>query len=483
MDRGLKVYLIPIVLLLAFTLPHLEQGEFRRDTVRYAAVSLNMWRTGSLLVPYLNSEKPYFNKPPLAFWIHGLALKMFGPRLAAARIPSILAAVGVIVFSMLAARNVGSDREAVVSGIVLATTYEFFRRTREISLDFWQLFFVMIAVWLIARAMRRNSASHVVLAGGPIGLALLCKPLVGLFALLIFAIWLAVTGRMRLVLWIFAGALPVALLISAPWHLYMYGMFGDKFVRQYFVQEIVGRAVRSDQASSVFYYIVENAKTYWPWLLAVAWSFYLLSARKAPIGRHPESTVSRLRWKNFRDWTAVGEGAELRLVLLAGIWVFIVFIALSLFADRKPNYALPLYPMLSWIAAWGLCKLAVVSRWYDRGFPWLIPAAAVLFLVLAIAPIRFQQPPEKNWVALVNWLNNSPIDISTIGYTKTIDQNDVSYVYLKTGRWMKSLAAAQSRASSPETMILTKRTQSAPLPENQTVLFASGPVHVISERR
>src|ERR1700704_1271103 len=140
MLRELRPYLIPILLLLAFTLPHLEQGEFRRDTVRYAAVGLNMWRSDSLLVPYLNSEKPYFNKPPMAFWIHGLALKIFGPRLAAARAPSILAAIGVVIFSMLSVRNLATRREAVVSGIVLASTYEFFRRTREISLDFWQLF-------------------------------------------------------------------------------------------------------------------------------------------------------------------------------------------------------------------------------------------------------------------------------------------------------------------------------------------------------
>ena len=151
MSRRLKLYLIPVLILLAFTLPHLDQGEFRRDTVRYAAIGHYMWNGGSLLTPYANAEKIYFNKPPLALWIHGFFLKLFGLNLVAARVPSILAAVGVLVLNMLSVRNLGTRREAVISGLVLASTYEFFRRTREISLDMWQLFFIMIAVWLITK--------------------------------------------------------------------------------------------------------------------------------------------------------------------------------------------------------------------------------------------------------------------------------------------------------------------------------------------
>ena len=200
MPGSLKSYLIPILILLAVTLPHLDQGDFRRDTVRYAAVGLHMWKDGSLLVPQLNPEKLYFNKPPMAFWIHGFFLRIFGANLVAARIPSILAAIGVLVFSMLSMRNLASRREAVVSGIVLALTYEFFRRTREISLDFWQLFFVMVAVWLITNGIREGKRLPVVLSGIPLGLALLCKPLVALGVLPVFAIWLAMTGRAKLIL-------------------------------------------------------------------------------------------------------------------------------------------------------------------------------------------------------------------------------------------------------------------------------------------
>src|SRR5215471_19532633 len=92
---GQKLCLLPDIWLLAVTVPHLEQGDFRRDTGRYAAVGLYMWTDGSLLQPHLNPETPYFAKPPLGLWIHGLFLKIFGVHLTVARIPSILAALGV----------------------------------------------------------------------------------------------------------------------------------------------------------------------------------------------------------------------------------------------------------------------------------------------------------------------------------------------------------------------------------------------------
>jgi 4-amino-4-deoxy-L-arabinose transferase-like glycosyltransferase len=78
LSRANLLLLLPIAWLLAVTVPHLDQGDFRRDTGRYAAVGLYMWSGGSLLQPHLNPETPYFNKPPLGLWIHGAVLKLFG---------------------------------------------------------------------------------------------------------------------------------------------------------------------------------------------------------------------------------------------------------------------------------------------------------------------------------------------------------------------------------------------------------------------
>lgn len=460
MSRRLKLYLIPILILLAFTLPHLEQGEFRRDTVRYAAVGHYMWDGGSLLTPYANAEKIYFNKPPLALWIHGLFLKLFGLNLVAARVPSILAAVGVVVFSMLSVRNLGTRREAVISGIVLASTYEFFRRTREISLDMWQLLFLMIAVWLITKTLRRAIVWPLIACGIPIGLALMCKQLVGLMALPIFAIWLGIAGHARLIIWLVIGALPMSILVAAPWHVCMYLVFGERFMNRYFGREVVEYATRPNQPGSIFYYLDENVRTYWPWMIGLVYATYLWIKRGLP----------RSSRRNF--------------ILPATIWVGVWLIAISLFVDKKPNYSLPLYPMLSWIVAWALCRFPSVhlKNWYERGFPGLAPAAVALFLIASLAPIQFQEPPEKHWLKLINWMNATKIDVAQLKYAN-IEQSDVCYVYIKTGKWMKSLKSAAPSGDSEDVLVVTKFSRDAKPVEYQNIRFSSGPVHVVSQHQ
>ena len=456
MTPAFKTFFLPILLLIVATVPHLEQGDFRRDTVRYAAIGEYMYDGGSWLVPHLNPERPFFNKPPMALWIHGLFLRIFGMQLPVARLPSILAALGILVFSMLAIRQLGTRQEAFVSGIVLASTYEFFRRSREISLDLWQLFFIMIAVWLIARAIRREARMDVVLCGLPLGLALLCKPLVGLLCLPIFALWLVLSKRGKLAGWLAFGALPLSLVVAAPWHLYMYATFGQRFIGQYFVSEVIDRAQRSDQHSPIYYYLAENVWTYWPWMIGLALAVYF-----------------------FRKENA----ARSQFVVLAAVWVMFWFIALSLFPDRKPNYALPLYPMLSWLAAWGLGQFLFLrtsfdlSSWCERNFLWLTGGLVLVLAALSVAPIQFQRPPEKNWLALAAWMKASHVRAEDLAYAN-IDLNDVCYVYLRTGGWMKSAALAQS--TNPRVHLVTKLLGTDGPRAQDEVLFRSGPVYVLS---
>src|SRR5262245_57171343 len=115
----LKLVWLPCFLLLCVTLPHLGQGDFRRDTGRYAAVGVYMWSWGDLLAPHFGPNQPYFNKPPLPLWIHGLSLKILGVSLAAARLPSIAAAVGIVALTVLSVRRIGARSEAIASGIIL----------------------------------------------------------------------------------------------------------------------------------------------------------------------------------------------------------------------------------------------------------------------------------------------------------------------------------------------------------------------------
>ena len=451
----LRLLLLPCLLFLCCTVPHLEQGDFRRDTVRYAAVGHYMWAHGPLGVSYLDPQTPYFNKPPLATAIHGLALQTLGVNLAAARLPSILAALGTVIFSVLTLRLLASKTEAIVSGLVLATTYEFFRRTREISLDFWQLCFVMLAVFLTVRALKNRSVIGLLAAGAPLGLALLCKPLVALGTLPVLALWAVLMGQRRAAIWILTGTLAVALIVAAPWHLYMWSLFGNAFLRQYFGHEVVSRA-RGEMSTNPFYfYLVIMAQSYWPWTLAAVWAVWVRWFRPKGSQRHAHRDVT----------------------LLAAAWVGCLLIFLSCFPDKKVNYALPLYPMLSWMAAAGLCRLPwrKLRTWRARQFAYLAPATVALFVLLSVLPIQFQAPPSKDRLALFNWMREAKIPPASVRYFN-LEPETISYFYLKTGAFPVRIApATNADLTSP---ILIKRDPKTALPA--PALFVAGNLAVIS---
>jgi 4-amino-4-deoxy-L-arabinose transferase-like glycosyltransferase len=413
MRRASPSIFVACLLLLAVTLPRLWEGDFRRDSGRYAAVGMYMWQEGNLLAPQIGPGIPYFNKPPLALIIHGFFLKLLGPNVLAARLPSLVAATGVLLFSFLAARQIGSRAEAITSAIVLALTIEFTRRTRAISLDFWQLLFLMAAVWLFLRALKAQSASRMLLAGVGLGLALLCKPFVALGLVPLFGFWLGMTRRGRL--WPgLAGAVVVAVLVALPWHLYMFAKFGDAFVRQYFFKEVIGRAQGLNGSEPIYYYLVQLSTHYWPWL-----PFSIYAVWRRFFGPEPVRPIQR------------------DLVSFGLSWVIWVGVLISLFKDKSPNYALPLYPVLSWITAAGLCRWRWqrLGAWYRAGLKGLAPAAAGLLLLLSLAPIPFDKGPIPEWQALFEWMRahgTAPNQLSQTG----LKINDCCYFYVKTGWWL-----------------------------------------------
>lgn len=459
-----KLIGLPWLLLLCCTVPHLDQGDFHRDSGRYAAVGLYMWTDGHVGVPYVNPDTPDFTKPPLAIAIHGLFLKIFHVHLAVARIPSILAALGVVILSVLTLEMIALRVEALVSGLVLATTYEFFRRTREVSLDFWQLFFVMLAVYLVVRSLKRGKPAGVLLAGVPLGLALLCKPVVALGVIPVLAVWAVIMKQPRGAICLLTGTPAVALIVAAPWHLYMWSLYGPAFIQKYFGYEVINRVEGHMSTNPFRYYFVLISQTYWPWMVAVAWAV----------------------WKRRRRPETVQGRKSPDAVLLGCIWVGCGLLALSLFPDKKPNYVLPIYPMLSWVAAAGLCRLPWLwlRTWRSHHFNGLAPATAGLLALLSLLPIRVKLPPGKDWPALFRWMQQEHIPPTGLCYwdaDKSERMEDfLCDYYLKAGVFPQRLPAGANQLDGQPMLVLVQITPDMDTNAVGKVLFRSGYVAVVS---
>ncbi|MEX2219779.1 MAG: glycosyltransferase family 39 protein [Phycisphaerales bacterium] len=380
-----RVWLVPAVLLLAVALPHLDQGDFRGDAGWYSAIGVQAWRTGSLWTIYADPGQAYFNKPPLAFWIHGLVLHLFGVSLVAARLPAVIAALGCVLLTVAITRELATRRAAVLAGVAMALSLEFFRRVREVSLDMWQLLFVLAALWLAAAAVKRGRGWLLVAAGVPLGLALLCKPLNGLLLIPILAAWMLWAGRARMLPWLL-GTLGAAVAVAAPWHISMWATHGQDFLDQYFGAEI-GERLAANPAGPIsgnppWFYLEKLGTLYWPWMIAVA--------------------IAAVHWLRGRPLSRGNLAGK-----LAVVWTVAWLAALTLYADRRDRYGLPLYAGLGMLAGLGLAAAPAMRfprRWMLR---WLAPAFAAGAVAVAALPVRVHERNETHWPELYAWLRQT----------------------------------------------------------------------------
>ena len=107
----------------------------------YAETPREMLVSGDYLAPHFNFQ-PRAQKPPLTYWAVLLSYKLFGVSEFAVRLPSALAAIGVILFSYALARLLFGPRAALIAGIVIATTARVFILARRLPIDILLLFFL-----------------------------------------------------------------------------------------------------------------------------------------------------------------------------------------------------------------------------------------------------------------------------------------------------------------------------------------------------
>ncbi len=385
----------------------------RSDGAWYGAIGVQAWRTGELWTLHAGPDEFYFNKPPLAFWLHGLVLHVFGLGAWQARVPSIVAAGVCVVATTGLARRLAGDRAGMLSGMMLATTLEFFRRSREISLDMWQLAWMLLGAWAVIESVRSRRMRWALAGGLAFGLALLTKPLMALVAPVLLAAWAVWISRGRAA-WAIAGAAGVALLVATPWHASMIHLHGSSFSARYFGSEVADRATgASGFAGGVgkpwWFYFEQIATGGWPWLV-----FAVLAVVTWARGRAMSESRAAERW--------------------ALVWALGWLALLTVFPDRRDRYALPIWPGLAMLA--GVWLAGEPWRWTGPAVSWLerwgVPAMAALGLGLAVAPVRFQSPPAEHWVAVEAWLREHPdAEVWLAGEQPARGAR----VYLASGRW------------------------------------------------
>ncbi len=372
--------LAPALVVVLITIAGIKQGDFRTDSHVYAAVTQGMVESGDWLHPMLG-DAPYHRKPPMAFWMVAPFVAAFGPELWAVRLAmgayAGLTATGV--FLML--RGIVRLRVAMAAALIFALTHEVFRYTHAYSLDLPLALFVLLCAWGVthatgARRGRARSPWWIVLAGVPMGAALMVKPGAALLLVPLLAAWLWAAGRARLIPWLVALVV-VGVALAVPWHLEMIRAYPAQspqpFLDTYFGAETIQRFQGGDIVvpEPFWYYAQQLGETYWPWLLTLTGALVYIVWRRRPV---------------------TGAWAGDALGLLWGLaWIVI----LSTLAGKSMRYVVPAYPALSLLGAGFLVRVMPRGRRrLGRLIPvWIAPALAVLVVLFEISGVRIHSPP------------------------------------------------------------------------------------------
>ena len=343
----------------------LGRGTFwEPDEPRFAEATHQMFQRGDFFTPYLNGV-PRFEKPILFYWAQAVAFIAFGENEFAARVPSAVAGIGIVILLYLLAAQVASPRAALVSALVLSTMFRFVTFARIGLTDVPVLFFIVAALYGFVCAAARASWRWVLFAWSCVGLGVLTKGPVGLLPVVIWLTY-AVLIRSRSTLTRVRPLLGMALAIAiaAPWYVLMIVEYGRAFIDFALGHEIFERVVSeaSFAPSRGFFYYFKV----WPGD-AAPWSAMFIAA---------------VGWAVWR-WRALDQTAK-RSLILASAWFISVFIVFSLSRSKVPHYVLPAYPAAAFFIGVFVDRLAEARSgvlWW--GVPMSVVAAASVILAAA----------------------------------------------------------------------------------------------------
>jgi 4-amino-4-deoxy-L-arabinose transferase-like glycosyltransferase len=376
--------------------------EFVRAESYFALGSRLMVEQGDWLTPHAPDELP-LNKPPLTYWLIGASYKLFGTNYGSARLPSVLAALLVVLIVYWLAVKLSGVRAGLISVAVLASSYLFLTFARLAMSDMLLTLCVTasLACFIIAlrdqgsgvhptgalpdgRATAPSARSQPfallgyvflalgVLTKGPVALALIAMP-VGLELLL--SPKREALKRLRLV-----PGLILFVLIAAPYFFLVYARLGPEPLRFFFFGENLQRftgQIYGAAGRPFWYELVAFFIDFAPWSLLIPVAVWF-------------------DWRRRRLFES--EARADRLLYLWLGWTIFLF---SLSSFKLDYYLLPALPAAALITAPVIAnaeRLPGVVRRIVAGFLVLcsvvIVAAAILSLKAAVllsvqGPVRF----------------------------------------------------------------------------------------------
>ncbi|HTG11287.1 MAG TPA: glycosyltransferase family 39 protein, partial [Candidatus Eisenbacteria bacterium] len=144
----------------------------------HADIAWEMLRGAGWITPHLNGV-PYFDKPPLPYWLMAGAFAWLGPTETAARLVSALSAVAVAVLTALIGGRLASARVGLMAGLMVAANLEMFLFGRMVKPDMLFVACILLGLYGFILAYLGGGRWPLLLFYGGLGLAVLAKDFLG----------------------------------------------------------------------------------------------------------------------------------------------------------------------------------------------------------------------------------------------------------------------------------------------------------------
>jgi 4-amino-4-deoxy-L-arabinose transferase-like glycosyltransferase len=303
---------------------------FDPDESRFARTSLEMMRSGDLVVPTYEGQ-PRLVKPPLLHWIQSTLFRLFGASEWVARLPSAAATVAsLFIVGWIARRRFGHEGAFWVAA-VLGTMPLVVAVGRLGTIDALLSVHILAALALDIAEPKEVGAYRGLAIGGLLGLAFLAKGPVGVvLPLLIMLAGRTASSREILPSW--SGLLQGIAgwcVVVLPWGLAFLQRVGIGQAATVIRGEALERYfVGADHVEPAWFYLAVVAVGFFPWLATLVVAL-------------PRTLVQRNE-----------PAARTALYAAAGLVVGLFF--LSIGKGKLANYALPLAPLAAILVTWEL---------------------------------------------------------------------------------------------------------------------------------
>ena len=234
-----------------------------------------MLRGAGWITPHLNGV-PYFDKPPLPYWLMAGAFAWLGPTETAARLVSALATVAVAVLTALIGTRLASGRVGLMAGLMVAANLEVFLFGRMVKPDMLFVACILLGLYGFILAYLGGGRWPLLLFYGGLGLAVLAKDFlgaVGPLAIVALFLWLTREGGSWRQ-WAPISAILLLLAVAVPWYLLVESQYRG-FLWYTVVDNHVLNVARQrvfpdeDVPLSTLEFLGVTALGFFPWVLAL----------------------------------------------------------------------------------------------------------------------------------------------------------------------------------------------------------------------